>query len=35
MTGYGRLEQVVHVVIAKPIAWTLFAIWLAMIFGWR
>ena len=26
----ARLEGIVHVVVAKPIAWTLFGIWLAM-----
>ena len=31
----ARLEGIVHVVVAKPIAWTLFLLWLAMIFGWR
>ncbi len=35
MTGFEHLEEVVHVVVAKPIAWTLFLIWLAAKFGWR
>ena len=28
MPGVARLEKVVHVVTAKPIAWTLYAAWL-------
>ena len=35
MTGYRSLEQVVHVVVAKPITWTLYLIWLAAKYGWR
>ena len=26
----SRLEEVVHVVVAKPIAWTLYGVWLAV-----
>ena len=29
MSGYERLEQVVHSVIAKPVAWALYGLWLA------
>ncbi len=35
MTGYARLEEVVHVVVAKPMAWTLYGLWLTAKFGWR
>ena len=28
MTGIARLEKVVHVVTAKPIAWALYGLWL-------
>ena len=28
MPGVARLEKVVHVVTAKPIAWTLYGLWL-------
>ena len=35
MSGFQRLEQVVHVVVAKPIALTLYLIWLAAKYGWR
>ena len=29
MSGQARLEEVVHVVVAKPIAWTLYGLWQA------
>ena len=35
MTGYDHLEWLVHVVVAKPIAWTLYGLWLAAKYGWR
>jgi hypothetical protein len=31
----SRLEQIVHVVVAKPIAWTLYGLWQAARWGWR